>query len=476
MIPTYDELIATHGDPADGAGGDTAIHAARAALARHREARDAVLAAPQREQRNLTATEQRRFDAHRAQIDLIEPLVEQYGARQRLAAAAYAAAGMTGRNSGGARTSGGETYRKGGEASFFLDLARQRQSGDPLATRRLMDHAQEMDRAAALGDIERRINPNRTDGQGGYFVPPLWLIDEYVSLARPSRATANLASQRDLPPGTDSINLPKVNTGSQAAVQTADAASVSSVDMTDTFVTGSVKTIAGQQDVALQLLDQSPAPGFDDVIFQDLIADLNQRLDLQVINGSGASGQVQGILGMSGINAVTFTQASPTLQLLWPVLAQAKSQVEKSIFMPIDAIAMHPSIWNWMLGQLDGSGGTAGRPLIDSTDSGLNSMGISDTSNAEGAVGSILNVPVYSDANFPTNLGAGSNESRIIVGRFREAYLYESEIRVRALSEVLSGTLQVRLQVYEYMTLIPNRRPSAFSVISGTGMIPIAGF
>jgi len=26
--------------------------------------------------------------------------------------------------------------------------------------------------------FEKRVNPNRTDGQGGYFVPPLWLIDQ----------------------------------------------------------------------------------------------------------------------------------------------------------------------------------------------------------------------------------------------------------------------------------------------------------
>jgi hypothetical protein len=42
--------------------------------------------------------------------------------------------------------------------------------------------------------------------------------------------------------------------------------------------------------------------------------------------------------------------------------------------------------------------------------------------------------------------------------------------------EVLSGTLQVRIQLYNYVANIPHRRPTAISVISGTGMVPGSGF
>lgn len=54
----------------------------------------------------------------------------------------------------------------------------------------------------------------------------------------------------DLPPRTDSINLPKVATGTATAIQTADADAVQSTDMTDTFISAPVCTIAGQQDTA----------------------------------------------------------------------------------------------------------------------------------------------------------------------------------------------------------------------------------
>jgi hypothetical protein len=61
--------------------------------------------------------------------------------------------------------------------------------------------------------FEKRVNPNRTDGQGGYFVPPIYLIDEFIPALRAGRTAANLCRQMDLPAGTDSINIPKIATG-----------------------------------------------------------------------------------------------------------------------------------------------------------------------------------------------------------------------------------------------------------------------
>jgi hypothetical protein len=149
------------------------------------------------------------------------------------------------------------TYGEGTRSSYFLDLARvQMGQGDgdggvAAARDRLARHAKELEvelparearrdelahadtdrelrragysRRARDNAFEKRVNPNRTDGQGGNFVPPLWLVDEYIDLPRFGRTTANLARQMPLPTGTDSINLPKVATGTTAAVQSADA-------------------------------------------------------------------------------------------------------------------------------------------------------------------------------------------------------------------------------------------------------------
>jgi hypothetical protein len=44
------------------------------------------------------------------------------------------------------------------------------------------------------------------------------------------------------------------------------------------------------------------------------------------------------------------------------------------------------------------------------------------------------------------------------------------------LQEVLSGTLQVRFQLYNYVAFIPNRYPASVARINGTGMAAPSGF
>src|SRR5207248_3093042 len=132
---------------------------------------------------------------------------------------------------------------------------------------------------------------------------------------------------------------PKVSGGTATAVQTANAAAVASVDMTTTSVSVPVCTIAGQQDLSMQLIEQSPI-GFDSVVFADLMADYAKRLDLQVISGSGANGQAQGLLGQSSIVAVTYTDGSPTVGALFPKIADCVQQVATTRFLPATRMIM----------------------------------------------------------------------------------------------------------------------------------------
>jgi len=167
------------------------------------------------------------------------------------------------------------TYEQGNGRSYLQDLAKSQISGDPEARARLDRHAAEV-----------RIDPeyrdlNRTDTSGGYFVPPIWL-NEYVELARAGRPTANLVTNLPLPPGTDSINIPKVSTGTATAIQAADNSAVQETDLADTSVQANVKTIAGQQDLAIQLMEQSPF-NFDQVVFADLAADYATKVNVQVL-------------------------------------------------------------------------------------------------------------------------------------------------------------------------------------------------
>lgn len=378
--------------------------------------------------------------------------------------------------------------------SYFRDLGLAHVGGDQEARTRLQRHRTEMDveipawearqeqafersidgfRQDGHGNVQvQKRDISRVDGAGGEFVPPLWIMQEYAELARAGRVTAGLLRNIPLPGGTDSISVPRITTGGTVAAQTADNAAVSETDLVTNSATGPVRTLAGQQDIALQLLEQSPLM-FDQIVFADLTADYNAKLDAQVLNGSGAAGQHTGFLALAGTNTVTYTDASPTLPELWPFGAQALSQAASGRKLGVSGFIMHSRRWYWMSSQVDGSS----RPFIVPAEAGpYNALAtMSGETDAEGPTGRWHTKPVFMDQNVPTTLGAGT-EDAIIAYRGADALLFEGPLRTRALPEVLSGTLTVRLQVYAYSALILGRFPAGISKITGTGLIAPAGF
>ena len=441
----------------------------------------------------LTEAEETRYSELRAERDQVEARIGQLEDEERRREADAAARRETGNQPAAVVTSEPTVYGRGSGNSYFLDVARAQVRGDAGAFDRLNRHAAELDvelpkreavrarRASEQldgltrgdkreGYFEKRVNPNRTDGQGGYFVPPLWLVDEYIPFLRAGRAAADLCHNMDLPGGTDSINLPKVATGTATGVQN-DNGSVTSQDLTDNFVSAPVRTIAGQQDIAMQLLDQSPV-AFDEVVFKDLISSYNQQVDSQVLTGSGSAGQLKGISQVvTGANAITFTNASPTAALAYLPMAQALSVIARQRFLPATAFLGAPQRWYWFLSSLD----SQNRPLVVPQGSAYNPIGTGGP-GAEGADGNILGLPFYVDGNVPTNLGASTNQDELFAGRWDDAYLWEGAPRTRALTEVLSGTLQVRLQLWNYVAFMPDRYPQSFATINGTGLVTPTGF
>jgi HK97 family phage major capsid protein len=350
-------------------------------------------------------------------------------------------------------------YRKDRpERSYFRDLYLAKVSGDSDAAERLAQHSLHV-------ATEARDN-NTTDTSGGEFVPPLWLIDEYVAKSRAGRVTADLCNKFALPAGTDSINVPAITTGTSVAAQATQNTAVSETDLVTASVTAPVRTYGGISDCSVQLVEQSPV-AFDQVIFQDLASAHSQAIDSAVINGTGASGTHEGILNADTINSVTYTAATPTVAGLFPKLADAVQQVSSNVFAPANAIVMHPRRWGFLVAGLDSSN----RPLVVPNSSGpTNAVATFGDVAAEAFAGTLLGLPVFLDANIPTNLGSGTNEDRIIVGKFDEAFLYEGAPKAEVFRETLSAELTVRFRLYNYSAFTAERRPTAFSQVGGSGL------
>jgi HK97 family phage major capsid protein len=391
------------------------------------------------------------------------------------------------------------TYRKNGPNDYFMDLLRR--NTDFAASERLRRHAHEtsVDAVAAetrlnagnsnrsdsylvaqtrtamghLGGVEpihaRTGDLSTADGAGGEFVPPAYLTNQFVPLARPGRVFADSVTNKDLPPGTMSINIPKIYGGTTVAVQATQNTGVSDTALETEFDTFPVVTFAGQQTVSQQLIDRSPID-FTDAVFGDLAAAQAAYVDAQCINGSGSGGQVTGALNTSGISSQTWTQATPTYMGLWSQIAKLKATIASARFLPATHVFVTPARWEWIESQFDGND----RPLIVPSANGpYNVVQVApDGTVAEGPTGGVLlGLRAYQDYNIPANLGEGTNEDAVVVVKADDLWLYESPIVARAIPATYANQLTMLVQLYSYGAFTANRYPVSVGVISGTGTV-----
>lgn len=361
------------------------------------------------------------------------------------------------------------TYRPDGPHSWFADLINarvlhgagefedrlRRNQADLAKARRVTDaiEARQFNEAAVLLGFEARVNPTSALGLGGEFDPPAWLIDRFASAARTGRPLADLIGSLPLPPGYSQINIPRMSTGSSAAIQ-GDGALVSDTDIVTATATSQVVTIAGQVDVSQQLQDLSPA-GFDAIAYTDLTKAYNKALETQLISGSGAAGQLLGVTNVASINTISGSGAS-TFTLLWPLVGQAYAAAGNNRLMPPEACLMAPRRWGWIASSLDSSS----RPIT--SPGAYPHMSDFPVAGASLPVGSVVGVPVWSDGA----ISAGTAADVVIMVRYTDMFLFESQPRFFAAPNPLSGSLQIRLSLHRYAAAVLNRYPSGIAVVT----------
>jgi HK97 family phage major capsid protein len=156
-----------------------------------------------------------------------------------------------------------------------------------------------------------------------------------------------------------------------------------------------VVTIGGQQDVSRQSLERG-TPGIDEIVYLDLAGAFMAELDRQVVNGSGASGQMLGILQTSGINAATAYGAALTpANIQLKVAGQVAAVAGVGAGIQPRLIFMHPRRWGWLLGQVDGQG----RPIVVPSAQGpFNAVGVNMNPGAYGGDGDPIGSETTSSA------------------------------------------------------------------------------
>jgi HK97 family phage major capsid protein len=394
----------------------------------------AIRSATERLEFAMLSAEKRTNTAHAvAEIDIAAADVERYTAAGKTVARVIREAA---------------TYRPDSEHSFVADLLTS-MDGDPAAEERIKRHRREMADVSVL-DPERR---DITSGTLNGLVPPSYITESFAAAVRGKRVVADFI-RADLGPEGMSVIVPAVTTATTAASQTTQGVTIPTpTDPAITDRTANVVTIMASAIVSRQAFQR--ADTFDRLIVDELGGVLAQQIEVQTLNGSGASGQMLGILGASGVQTVTYTSGSPTSAELSSRTAALLSSC--SVAGLCDALAMHPRRWLYFSSR---------------TEAGFDqALQIPQPGDPEGTVARLHGVPILTTPSMPTNLGAGTNEDRIIALHRGDFRLFEEPVVVDRIEQY--GPSTVRVTVRRYCALVA-RTAAAAGVISGTGLLAVA--
>ena len=425
---------------------------------------DATLTRAADEARDITEIELANIQALKLEIEKLDERIEQISDLEiRKAKAAELAASVDGsvvekRSAAPARVISEEaTYHERSGNDFLADAIAAEFGGSYEARERITRYQRET--------IEKR--DSGTSNFGGLVVPQ-YLVSSFAQARRAGRPTLDISTNQALPAAGMTLNIGRLTTGVTSYVQASENSAPTESSPDDTLLTVNVNTVASMFDLSKQAILRGT--GVETQLLGDAVRSYQTKVDALALNGSGSSGEHRGILNTSGINATTYTDASPTWAEFFPKLVAAITDISTNFYGGATHIVAHPSIIGCWLRALDSTnrpqfGNTAGNPM--------NAAATFDRPAYDMGGLQILGLPVVADANMPTNLGTGTNESAVIVGDFSESYIWEdnggSPLYVRF--EQPDGNIAIRTVVFGFSAYTAGKYPKAFSSITGTGLI-----
>ena len=426
------------------------------------EAVEAILALAETEGRSdMTAEETEKFDVARAELREIDDKISALQAREsdlvdlatRSEKAAEARKEVLPMNI--RVVSEEKTYRADSDHDFLSDAIAAKFGNDSAASDRL---ARARDEALA----EYRS----TTGNFGGLVVPQYLTEQFAATLASGRPFLEAVTKVALPAQGMNMVIPRGATSTGVAAQETQGVAVTNQTFTESDLTVPVRTFAGQQVVSRQSIDRGT--GIGQILLADLYQQYATKVNVSAISGDGTVGGHWGILNTTSVQTASWAGAgSTTGSSLVASIHNALGKINTSRFAAADLIVMHPRRWAWLCAQSDSSL----RPLV--AIEGYNSFNAVGAGAAAGYgyVGSIAGVKVITDAGIPTNLGASTDEDRIIVTRSQDVLFMEdggAPVGL-TLNEVAAASLNVTMVTYGYSAFTAGRYPVATCNIQGTG-------
>jgi HK97 family phage major capsid protein len=337
-----------------------------------------------------------------------------------------------------------------GNLSIYQDI-RLANKGDSAARERLTQGFEDL-------NAEGKAMTEGVDAQGGYLVRPQ-VERQIVQAKELDNVLRGLCSKLNVT--SNAIQLDQIGLSTTAGWVAELAQKPETTAMTLATVTASVFTAAGLATISNQLLADSN-PAVDGLVTSDLAKRLVALEEAAFINGTG-TGQPLGILNTPGIGATTLT--STAVADLLDAILDAVADVETDHGAP-SAILMHPRTWTRILKAKDAQGAyyvgpsAPGESYVTDARTGL-----------RGPRKFLWGYPVVTSNRVPINLGAGTNESRVIVADFSEALILDRQgITVDESKHVYFTTNQTVFRAEQRVGFTAARTPAAFNVVGGAGL------
>jgi HK97 family phage major capsid protein len=297
--------------------------------------------------------------------------------------------------------------------------------------------------------------------QGGYLVRPL--VERQIVAARESdNVLRQLCSRINV--NTNSIQLDQLTFAATAGWVAELAAKPDAGTFALASVTANVFTAAGLAIVSNQLLADSN-PSVDALAIADITKRLVALEETAFIAGTGTN-QPLGLLNTPGLGATTV--ATTPVDVLLDAILDAISAVETAHGSPT-AILMHPRTWTRILKAKNAGGAYLFAPPSNNLNVPADVTSARTIANGPQKV--LWGYPVVTTNRMPTNLGTGTNESRVVVGDFREALILDRQgITVDESPHFYFTTNQTVFRAEERVGFTAARTPLAFNVVGGAGL------
>lgn len=351
-----------------------------------------------------------------------------------------------------------DSYGPDSEHSYFADMVRVAEAGARRQASRLDPTLRGHDpgEGSAIGNrhrgtleearkrlaqVEQRTLSTSEDSA---IVPqnvPDGVAARFATAARAAGVMPAILPTEPIPAETGmEIKIPKLVKGASTTVDKENEA-VADVDPEAGQTKVPIAYVSGEIEMSRQLLDRGRP---DDAIARDLGADLGLRIDLQVLNGSGETGQTLGLLNIAGIASTAYTDATPTGSELVPKIGANFAAVATALGYAPDVLLATPARRAWIFAAED----EQKQPITPRLPA------------------SLTDAPALA-----LGLGEGANQDAIVTLASGECTLYidRPQIMVPVADYSGSGTLSVKVLVWTSLALLAPR-PQAVGVISGTGL------